>query len=73
MRPSPPCGTLLAQRGVPLHVISRILGHTSTQVTERVYAHLQVDQLRQGLDVLTGLHRDLQQPEETAPKGRLSA
>ncbi len=53
------CGTLLAQHGVPLHVISRILGHSSTTVTEKVYAHLQVEQLREGMSVLTGLHRDL--------------
>lgn len=53
------CGTLLVQRGVPLQVVSRILGHTSTAVTERVYAHLDVRQLREGLGVLTGLHRRL--------------
>lgn len=53
------CGTLLVQRGVPLQVVSRILGHTSTAVTERVYAHLDIRQLRDGLNVLAGLHRDL--------------
>lgn len=53
------CGTLLVQRGVPLQVVSRILGHTSTAVTERVYAHLDVRQLREGLGVVTGLHRRL--------------
>lgn len=53
------CGTLLAQRGVPLHVISRILGHSSTAVTERVYAHLDVRQLKDGLGELTALHREL--------------
>lgn len=53
------CGTLLVQRGVPLHVISRILGHSSTAVTERVYAHLDVRQLKAGLSELASLHRDL--------------
>lgn len=53
------CGTLLVQHGVSLQVVSRILGHSSTTVTERVYAHLQVKQLREGLGVLTDLHRDL--------------
>lgn len=53
------CGTLLVQKGVPLHVISKILGHSSTAVTERVYAHLNTKQLRQGLGELTALHRDL--------------
>jgi integrase len=53
------CGTLLIQHGVPLHVVSRILGHSSTTVTERVYAHLASDQMREGLGVLAGLHRGL--------------
>lgn len=53
------CGTLLIQRGVPLNVVSRILGHTSTTVTERVYAHLGGKQLRAGLNELTALHRGL--------------
>lgn len=53
------CGTLLIQRRVPLHVVSKLLGHTSTTVTERVYAHLGARELRQGLSVLGDLHRDL--------------
>ena len=53
------CGTLLIQRGVPLHVVSRILGHTSTGVTERVYAHLAGKQIRAGMNELATLHRDL--------------
>lgn len=60
------CGTLLAQRGVPLHVISRILGHSSTAVTERVYAHLDVRQLKEGLGALTELHRDLHRKPRNA-------
>lgn len=52
-------GTLLVQRGVPLHVISRLLGHTSTTVTERVYAHLDLRQMRQGLDELAQMHDGL--------------
>jgi integrase len=53
------CGTLLIQAGVSLHVVSRILGHSSTAVTEKVYAHLDVRQLREGLDALDRLHQDL--------------
>lgn len=53
------CGTLMIQRGVPLQVVSRILGHSSTGVTERVYAHLAPKQLREGLGVLTDMHRQL--------------
>ena len=53
------CGTLLIREGVPLHIVSRILGHTSTSVTERVYAHLSSAQVRNGLEALEGLHRAL--------------
>lgn len=53
------CGTLLIQKGVSLHVVSRILGHSSTSVTERVYAHLANKQVRAGLNQLADLHRDL--------------
>jgi integrase len=48
-------GTILVQAGVPLQVVSRILGHTSTAVTERVYAHLDVRQLREGLSVMEAM------------------
>jgi len=50
-------GTLLIQSGVPLHHVSQILGHTSTQVTERVYAHLAGSQLRDSMRTLDTLHR----------------
>jgi integrase len=67
------CGTLLIQHGVPLHVVSRILGHSSTAVTERVYAHLSSAQLQAGMAVMNDLHRDLHQQSKAAPKGRVSA
>jgi integrase len=67
------CGTLLIQRGVPLHVVSKLLGHTSTQVTETVYAHLGAKQLRQGLSVLGDLHRDLHRKTARKAKAALSA
>ena len=50
------CGTLLIQQGVSLHVVSKLLGHSSTTVTERVYAHLAHQQLKAGLDTLAALH-----------------
>ena len=62
------CGTLLIQKGVELHVVSKLLGHTSTTVTEKVYAHLQVKQLREGLGALTELHRDLHRKPRTKEK-----
>lgn len=51
------CGTLLIRNGVRLDVVAKILGHSTTSVTERVYAHLSGDQVRKGLEVLTELHR----------------
>jgi integrase len=44
------CGTLMIQAGVELHVVGKILGHTSTQVTEARYAHLANKQMAAGLD-----------------------
>jgi integrase len=67
------CGTLLIQAGEPLHVVSRILGHASVQVTERVYAHLAPRQLHASLDALTALHQAAHQTEEEAGPAALSA
>jgi len=33
-------GTLLLNRGVPLHIVSKVLGHTSVRTTEKHYASL---------------------------------
>ena len=54
------CGTLLIRQDVPLHVVSRILGHSSTAVAESVCAHLANQQIRSGLGALADSHRDLQ-------------
>jgi integrase len=62
------CGTLLIQRGVELHVVSKLLGHSSTTVTERVYAHLANRQLKAGLDTLAVLHRDLHRAKKKPGK-----
>ena len=62
------CGTLLIQKGVELHIVSKILGHTSTSVTERVYAHLHARQLRAGLGTLTVLHQALHRKPATKTK-----
>lgn len=59
------CGTLMIRAGVPLNVISRILGHSSTTVTERVYAHLHTRQMKDGLGALTALHRSLNRSKKS--------
>jgi integrase len=43
---------LLAQAGVPISEISQYLGHTSSSVTERVYARYSPDYLRRASDAL---------------------
>ena len=42
--------SLLLARGVPMAEISRILGHSSSRVTDAVYAHLSVEDLRPSLE-----------------------
>ncbi|WP_298342647.1 site-specific integrase [Ferrimicrobium sp.] len=42
--------SLLLSQGVPMPVISRVLGHSSTAVTDTIYAHLAVEDLRVAID-----------------------
>jgi integrase len=44
------CGSILIQAGVPLHEVSKILGHSSTQVTEKRYAFLLDKQLTRSMN-----------------------
>lgn len=53
------CGSLMVQHGATLHQVQKVLGHSSPVVTERVYAHLADRDLRQGMQGLVDLHRDL--------------
>jgi integrase len=43
------CGTMLIRAGVDLYVVSKILGHSSTAVTQQRYAHLAIQQLSDGM------------------------
>lgn len=45
--------SLLAHAGVDLHTISKILGHSTTRMSER-YAHIKVDQQRKALSRVFG-------------------
>ena len=36
--------------GVPLEVVSKLLGHSSATVTEQVYGHLTVEDARKALE-----------------------
>jgi integrase len=48
------CGTLMIEAGVDLYVVSKVLGHSSVTVTQSRYGHMQVDQLRAGLEKTFG-------------------
>lgn len=48
------CGTLMVQAGVDLYVISKVLGHSSMAVTQKHYAHMQIEQLRSGMEKTFG-------------------
>jgi integrase len=47
-------GSWMLQRGVPIEVVSRMLGHASKATTERVYAHHTVEWLRDAARALEG-------------------
>ena len=43
----------MVQAGVPVAEVSKILGHSSIQITEQVYAHLAPEHLRNAMEVLS--------------------
>lgn len=45
-------GVHMAAGGVPMHKISQYMGHTSTDVTERVYARFAPDHMRDAAEIL---------------------
>ncbi len=47
--------SLALQRGVPLVIVSRQLGHSSVAITDRVYGHLAPDATRQAADAWEGI------------------
>lgn len=59
------CATLLLAAGSPMHVISKLLGHSSMSVTAARYAHLQVNEVRSGLEAAFGVAHT---PAHTAAK-----
>lgn len=44
------CASILASKGVPMHIIQRILRHSSIELTNSTYAHLQQDSIRAALN-----------------------
>lgn len=49
------CATIMIQAGVDLYVVSKLLGHSTVAVTASRYAHMQVDQVREGLEKAFGV------------------
>lgn len=43
----------LVQAGVPLYVVARLLGHTSTRMVERVYGHLATSNYQDAIDAMS--------------------
>jgi integrase len=64
------CATLMLQAGVDLHVVSKLLGHSTVTVTAQRYAHLQVAQVAAGLERTFGAqpdaHRKKKRPRKAA-------
>lgn len=54
--------TLLLKAGVPLATVQRILRHSDPAITTEVYGHLDVEDMRKGLDQL-----DFTAPKPTTP------
>lgn len=48
------CASWLIQQGVPLSVVSEILGHSSTQITDEIYAHVSDDAVTDAMDEVFG-------------------
>ncbi|WP_298443647.1 tyrosine-type recombinase/integrase, partial [Ferrimicrobium sp.] len=47
--------SLMLAAGTPLPEVSRVLGHSSTRITDEVYAHLGHEALRGAVDRLAGV------------------
>ncbi|WP_263819466.1 tyrosine-type recombinase/integrase [Salinibacter sp.] len=48
------CAAWLLQQGVPLAVVSEILGHSSIQITDQIYAHVSDDAVTEAMDDVFG-------------------
>lgn len=48
------CGTLVIDAAVDEYAVSKILGHSPVSVTEKVYTHLRIDRMSEGLNKTFG-------------------
>jgi|WetSurMetagenome_2_1015567.scaffolds.fasta_scaffold117107_3 integrase len=45
-------GSWAVSNGVDLYTVSKLLGHSSTAITQKIYAHLDIEALRKGADIV---------------------
>ena len=48
-------GSTLINKGVSLNVVSKLLGHSDTRITEKVYAHLNLDSQRSAVELMDSI------------------
>jgi integrase len=48
------CAAWLLQQGAPVAVVSKILGHSSIQITDQIYAHVSDDAVTEAMDDVFG-------------------
>lgn len=66
-------GSLMLQSGVPLELVSAVLGHRSTEITRAVYAHLAVEHLRSAMDALVTAGTDATGQKPPHQRGQMPA
>lgn len=47
------CGTILLRKGVPIEVISKILGHSKISITYNIYIHILQEQQVEALKTVS--------------------
>ena len=62
-------GSNLRDKGVAMHTISALMGHSGTAITERVYAKAQDRELRNAVDMLDTPHAQIAHINQLTKKG----
>jgi len=65
--------TILLRAGVDIHRVQRILRHASVTTTSGTYAHLAVEDLREALGHMEGIHQAIEVPAALAASGNVPA
>lgn len=62
------CGTLMIEAEVDLYVVSKLLGHSTVAVTQARYGHMQVAQVRAGLEKTFGIAPGIAPGKQKRPR-----